>query len=317
MRVSPAFLASCAVLLACAVQAAAVPLPMSSVSAYVKTKVINEVVDSLPAPVGNFTKSDGDSDTASSSVPWLPASTGTSLTTSGVDNLGRSSSASGSVSAWASAAPGAVRVFANGAGSGHGGSTSGTAEGSASFVDFLRFSSTSGGLINARFGLGLSGTASATPSDRWTSAVASVHAEAGIPATSLSLLKAHYVLDAAGLRTVQEAIASEVFLTDGDIISIVNSISFNGRFTAGAQIDKPPASASFSLDVSRTSEFFIEVLTPDATYESASGVLYRTAPSWQIPEPGTHALVLVGLTLIGLATKRARRRQASSLPAPG
>ena len=63
-------------------------------------------------------------------------------------------------------------------------------------------------------------------------------------------------------------------------------------------------SASFSADLSHTGHFYLDPITPGATYTTASGNLYLTPPLADVPEPATALLRLVAAPALAFMRRR-------------
>ena len=74
-------------------------------------------------------------------------------------------------------------------------------------------------------------------------------------------------------------------------------------FALGISVFGRP-SASFSADLSHTAHFYLDPITPGATYTTASGNLYLTPTVAAVPEPATTALLLAALPALALAARR-------------
>lgn len=290
---------------ACAAPAhAALPQPVFSASA--EAKVVVEYVDT----VGNFNSArfatdlkQGSTSTAGDFATATASAGGSGTWTYGgaVPN-GTVSSGSGTTNASASASIGRLRGSVSGTGSATldaGGSTNGQAQANASFVDYLQFSAPGGGAIELRFGIGIEGNASAT--NGGATAGASGSAAVWTPTSTRTLWSdgvGFWNGSAAGPFTASQAVTVRA----GDILEVGGGLALTGGFA--------PA-GGFSADASNTAELYFEILTPGASYVSASGVSYRSAPSWAsaVPEPHAVALMLAGLAVLGgHAALRHRRR---------
>lgn len=63
-------------------------------------------------------------------------------------------------------------------------------------------------------------------------------------------------------------------------------------------------SASFSADLGHTGHFYLDPITPGATYTTASGNLYLTPPLAAVPEPATATLLLALVPVFAFAARR-------------
>lgn len=290
---------------ACALPAqATLPQPIFSASA--EAKVIVEYVDT----VGNFNSArfatdlqQGSASTAGDAANATARAGGSGTWTYGgsVPN-GTVSSGSGTSNANASASIGRLRGSVSGTGTATvdaGGSANGQAHANASFVDYLQFSAPGGGAIELRFGVGIEGQARAT--NGGASAGASASAAVWTP-TSARMLWSDGVGFFNGSDAGPFSSSQAVSVRAGDIIELGGGLALSGSFAP---------TGGFSADASNTAEVYFEILTPGATYVSASGVQYRSAPSWAtaVPEPHSAVLLLAGLAALGgqVAIRRRRR----------
>lgn len=273
-------------------------LPAPSAYSFVETKVIIEA--------GGYAT---DLDTANNPLP------GTSSASSGASRAysnpgGYSGSGSGNSSASATASYGTLSGMVTGSGSTAGAGASSYATATAVFADYLSFSAPGGGPVSILFGLGIEGAVSASNGQ----------AGAGIgggislwtPTTSQLLWSGNGSIQSATDPTVT---ASQlVTFQSGDILKIEASLGLNGGLAISSNfLGSPPVAllnnASFSADASHTAEVFFEILTPGASYTSASGSVYRSEPSWAtpVPEPATCLLMLAGLAGVMLTARKATR----------
>jgi hypothetical protein len=273
-------------------------LPAPRAYSFVETKVIVEAGDYAT-----------DLDTNNNPLPGT-SSAGSNASRSYTSGV-YSGSGSGNSSASATATYGTLSGIVSGSASTAGAGASSFATGTAAFNDYLSFSVPGGGPVSILFGLGIEGAVSANNGN----AGAGVSGGISIwtPTTSKLLWSGGGSINSATDPTVTAS--KTVTFQAGDILHIEAGLSLGGGVSISSGFTgNPPAaisnSGSFTADASHTAEVFFEILTPGATYESASGAAYRSVPSWAmpVPEPQTYALMLAGLAAVSLvATSRQRR----------
>lgn len=282
---------------------AAVPLPAASAYSFVETKVIV-----------NAGGSASDFDTNNNPLPGTSSASSTASRsysyTSGPLS-GYSGSGGGNTSASATASYGTLKGIVSGSGSASGASAQGEAKANAVFTDYLTFSAPGGGPVSILFGLGIEGAVSAVNGNAGAGVSGGI--SVWTPTTSNVLWSGAASINSATDPTTTAS--KTVTFKAGDILQIEGGLSLSGAFVISSGFTgfppfSPSQSGSFTADASNTAEVFFEILTPGATYQSASGTLYRSAPSWAtpVPEPQTYALMLAGLAGLSLFAKAGQRR---------
>jgi hypothetical protein len=74
----------------------------------------------------------------------------------------------------------------------------------------------------------------------------------------------------------------------------------------GVAVSAYAAGASFVADLSHTGHFYLDPITPDATYTTESGNLYYTPVVQAVPEPHTWALLCGGMLVLGFRIRHGR-----------
>lgn len=279
-------------------------LPAATSSASVEAKVIATYVGTVNGFNAELTAVDVKTD--GSGVAGGIASIDAKASGSGVWTFGGSvvagtpSSASGSTSAMAMSSFGTLKGRVSGEGSATlsaGGSAFGSAQANASFTDYLQFGAPGGGPVSIRFGIGLEAGASSTNGAGGANVAGSI--SVWTP-TSTRLLWSDGVGIFPGSGDAPASAGQMVTFQSGDILELGASLAVNGSFSP---------SGSFSVDASNTAEVFFEILTPGASYASASGATYLSAPTWTaaVPEPQAALLLLAGLAVLAGAAHRRRR----------
>lgn len=97
-----------------------------------------------------------------------------------------------------------------------------------------------------------------------------------------------------------------VSFTNGSTVQISSQLLVSSD--AGPAL---PGADTTSSDFMSTGRFFIDVLTPGASYKTASGHVYSAVPS-AVPEPAGIALVLLGLGAIAGVSIRKKRNHLST-----
>lgn len=255
----------------------------------------------------------GDNDTGNNPLPGtssVSSSASRSYSYTSGPLTGYSGSGSGNASASATAAYGSLKGIVSGSGTAAGGSAVGEARLTASFEDYLSFSAPGGGPISILFGLGIEGAVNAVNGNGGGGISGGI--SIWTPPTSKLLWSGSASINSATDPT--QTVSKLVTFQAGDVLQIAAGLGMAGAFTvSSAHTGNPPVaiakSGSFTADFSNTAELFFEILTPGASYTSASGTVYRSAPSWAtpVPEPATYLLMLAGLAGVVL-TATARRR---------
>lgn len=298
---------SCLLVLACVV-------PLLSHAALPASRAYSSVETKVNISAGDFA---GDYDTDNKPVPGTSSAGSTASRSYAITSgplTGYSGSGSGSTSAIATAAYGTLKGAVSGSANAAGASAQGEARANATFVDYLSFNAPGGGPVSIYFGLGIEAAVSAV------NGTAGAGIGGGIsiwtPTTGKVLWSGGASISSATDPTLSAG--KLVTFMVGDIVEIGASLGVNGGFgiTSG-HTGNPPVptskSGSFTADASNTAEVFFEILTPGATYESASGTVYRAAPSWTspVPEAQTYALLLAGLAVVWRQAAARRRAQLS------
>lgn len=233
---------------------------------------------------------------------------------------GRPFNSSGAASSFGSAMAdyGMLKAFAAGSGSGsQANNVISEAYSTAHFTDFIVLTGSS--LVEVEFGFGLEGSVSAQPlgpppvTQGTEGSRGSANAGAGLLWGVQNLRTQQSFNDNFGIGpqfTGSEPLSATVRIagSPGDTILIVATLNAGGGVGM-----LQTGSADYLADASNTAETFIRVLTAGAGYVAASGMQYPTDFSWTtpIPEPGTYALLGLGLLAVMV---RARSQPAERPP---
>ncbi len=196
-----------------------------------------------------------------------------------------SSSASEIAMSSAFASPGTLGAFATGS-SGSASLGGATAHATAAFTDVLTLS----GPATLGFSLDVGGfldACSACPAQGQVSASFSVSGSGSFVNNVSSVGYERHFLGGIGDVTPIPLLPIIVLTT-----TMAEEISLSGNISVFIGVDGVGSFAT--ADYSSTAKFFADVLTPGATYVSASGVNYAST----VPEPSTLGLALLGLSAL-------------------
>lgn len=285
-------------------------LPLLSHAALPASRAYSTVETKVSINAGDFA---GDNDTGYNPLPGassVSSSASRSYSYTSGPLTGYSGSGSGNASASATAAYGSLKGIVSGFGTATGASAATEARLTATFEDYLSFSASGGGPISILFGLGIEGVVNAVNGNAGGGISGGI--SIWTPPTAKLLWSGGASINSATDPT--ETVSKLVTFQAGDILQIAAGLGMGGGFSiSSAHTGNPPVaiakSGSFTANFSNTAELYFEILTPGASYTSASGTVYRSAPSWAtpVPEPATYLLTLAGLAGVML-TATARRR---------
>jgi hypothetical protein len=90
---------------------------------------------------------------------------------------------------------------------------------------------------------------------------------------------------------------------------------FHSELDLGAGVGPVGGSDATTADFSSTGRLFVDVLTPGASYTTASGRVYSSTVTSAVPEPGTVGLVVLGVALMIAGSVCAKHRPNSACQA--